>query len=233
MLKNFFREDLNLNQKWWHRLFKVLFFISIFFFFILGLNEYQLKGFIRVGSLYELVSDKPETVEQLIKKTGIEDVIISSDYEPTSGKDSTWGVPRDAICSTNLTSAVERLALEGREFYIGEMFNRIKVGEATFLDYVKKKGVVCIVDTSYTNEIGQSVLMVQTHEVGDYQLKDTYLYKPNFLKTVWYFVFGTYFSKSTYVYSGIWTITLLPSIFLILLYYKVFIYIVYGSKKNK
>jgi hypothetical protein len=231
-MKNFFRNDLNLNSKWWHRLIKVTFIIFIVITALLGYGEFNLTGYSKLGTLSDYIQNKPQTIQQIIDNTKEDNIVLSGKFEPTNRKDDSWITPRDAICAKDLTDTVKNFESKGYELYIGPMFGRTKTDSQTLLKDIQTKEIDCIIPTFYTGTYNEKIPMVQTYEDDDYNSKNIFLYKPNSLKTAWYLIFGTYFSNSVYVYSGIWSFTLFPSLILIFIYYKLILYIIFGAKKK-
>lgn len=68
---NFFREDLELNKKWWHRLFKILFIVLLFWFFYktfyIDLIEESFYHYKRIANLEDRLTDKVSKIEDLLK----------------------------------------------------------------------------------------------------------------------------------------------------------------------
>lgn len=231
-MKNFFRNDLNLKNKWWHRFLKVIFIIFIGLMATLGYNDFHLIGYSKLGSLSEYIQDKPKTVKEIISSTGKNDVVLSSDSEPTNGKDYPWIVPRESICAKNLMSTIKYFESKGYELYTGPVFGRVESDTQKFLKYTENNKINCIIPTFYTDTYGRDVPMIQTYEDDKYNSDNTFLYVPSKLKTIWYFIFGTYFSNSAYVYPGIWSFTLIPALALIFFYYKIVLYVIFGANKS-
>lgn len=233
IVKWIFREDQDLDKKWWHRMVKVVFTIFIISMTLLGVAEFNLTGYSKIGTIYEYINDQPQTVEQIIKNINKGDLVISDNFEPTNGENnSTVFLSKDAICAKNLRDTVSNFHSKGYELYSGGMFNRSKLDLENFLKYLETKNIQCIIPTFYTAYDGGKVPMIQVFGSDDHNTRNVYFYSPNEIKTIWYFIFGTYFSDSIYIYSGIWFYILIPALVLVLIYYKFIIYIVFGSKKK-
>lgn len=232
-MKNFFRNDLELNRKWWHRLTKIIFFLFIGFMALWAYGNFDLNGYSKIGLLSNYITNEPRTVQDIIDDTKIRGVLISTNGEPSKKKDYSFFITRDNICSNNLTNIVQYYKSKNYEFYKGRVFNRIKINPEEFLKYINDNNIKCIIPTFYTGENYEDISMIQTCEDTECFTDNIYLYKPNMLKTMWYFIFGTYFSKSAYTYPGVWFFTIIPALILVFIYYKLILYIIFGSQKNK
>jgi hypothetical protein len=202
------------------------------FMLLIGYTDFDLTGYSKIGVLSDYINEEPRTVQEIINSTNKQDIVLGAESEPTNWEDYYRVAPRDAICSNSLNSTVEGLESKGYELYTGEMFGRSKVNSKTFLAYLQNKNIKCIIPTFYTGFQGEEIPMIQTFEDSEYGSKNIFLYRSNQLKTIWYFIFGTYFSNSIYLYPGIWFYTIIPALLLILIYYKVILYIIFGSKKK-
>ncbi len=126
-MRNFFRKDLNLNNKWWHRFLKVIFLFLVLLLALFGYNDFNLTGYSKIGALSEYIKNEPQTVQQIINNIDADGiVVVAGESEPTNGEDYVWVVPRDGICAKNFSSIVKDFESKGYELYTGSMFERLK-----------------------------------------------------------------------------------------------------------
>jgi hypothetical protein len=219
-----FRNDLELNKRWWHRLLKVIYLVIVAVFLIYGILDFSVTGYSKLGKLSKYIPDNPQTIEKILENTQIKDILISSDkFEPYNGKDDSFAVGRDYLCSQDMHKDILDMDIIKYEMWAGKMLDRKIVSVQEFSEYLKLNDLKCVVPTFYEDEFGRRVDMMQAYD-GVSDLNSLYIYKPDQLKTVWYFLLGGG------TYPGIWFYLLVP-VLLVFIYYKVVLYIIFGNKK--
>jgi len=217
-LKNFFRADLNLNHKWWHRLFKMLFAVfSILLLFFIANDGLQQDTYAKVDSLTNRLDLDLKPLRQIIsfnERLGRDQSsVVSKSY-------SGWGgyilSKEHVYCSKEISNHIETVSKITNVYYFKGDKDLISISK--FKEYLHEQGALCITVTDF----------------GGYTLD--YYKVPNALSWEWYLTEDQY----------IWTETTFPgtrTIFLylveymallsliIIIYYKIFLYILYGKNK--
>lgn len=227
---NFFRNDLKLNNRWWHRFAKVMFTLLIITLLVFSYTDFNLVGFTKVARLDSFIDEKPLFINEKLKDVFEYEFIVSDNLEPNNGKHAPeyLSFQESLVCSSVPENIFSQYQFQGYEFWKGQMFNRTLVSEDEFVKYMKEASIKCVVFTSYTNTFGGTTKMLQSY---DY-LGDLYVYKKNNFKTSVYFIFGTFGNSNVaHHYPGVLLSVFLPLIILMFLYYKVFLYIIFGNKK--
>jgi hypothetical protein len=228
-MKNFFRKDLDLSKKWWHRL------LVVFFFSILAFISFQIfnwaaeyaKGYSKQQNISEYINDDIQSLSKLpLNNKNYARYVISRSNPYKEKNDIYFENYKDiAFCSNKLVNNLDNLlvqngGIEKWDFYSGEMLDRKKLSLNEFKQYLKIENIKCVALDSYTGRYSESVPMVVVYT----SIKDLSFYEFSTLKTfgnVLYYVFiDAYF---------VW----LGALFIIILYYKVVLYIIFGSKKLK
>lgn len=247
-LDNFFRKDLNLENKWWHRLLSMLFFFLFIAAFAFSVISYSVDDIFRGGHVnsWKKVDGLPERITSEIRPIGS---LVKPD-EKIGEKNRTYTLNTEAddyykltlnnvYCSTELSSSYEKIA---KDKNIGELYissvnpfldlipvetdnpfvglpERKKVSSEIFSSYIKQNGIMCMVVDSYT---GQDYLNISFLEpVKSYQ-EDWSFYKKSSIKTFVYFIemVPVVLAFSLLFFTGI-----------LVFYYKIIIYVIFGKKK--
>lgn len=213
------RKDLELGKRWWHRLISVVFFCSYLFasyYFISWNIEYN-QQYSRVSSVSDLFSDNLQTLTKINKNTKY---VISDKYPPHQNKNS-WGFELDkdnTYCSNKIEDQEIRDMLKNNteisqiQFYLrDERGHRFDVVYATFLNYLKENNVKCVAIDSFT-KYGDTIFFLEPFN------ESYYIYEFSFFWT------------GVEVFGSLVLVTLV-FLLLIIFYYKIFLYIIFGGKR--
>lgn len=244
-LKNWlYRPDLELNKKWWHRLFKVVFILTIIISSI-SLITYLGNSYTQVVNQWNFIDtlsgrlSNDSYTGKVVSIRGLHNVneAISDDYPGGWSLDdrryvepfSALFLPEDegqTFCSDNLSENLENIAVTNNiRLFSDTNPSAYKLYDdmGTFSTYLKNNSysVKCLFIDSFTisNEDGSDTKLtfLRSENTSDYSI---YQYKDNFLG----FVLLTLLSVFAFLFG-----VLLVLIF----YYKVFLYIVFGGKNKE
>ncbi|MDQ5953071.1 MAG: hypothetical protein QG551_299, partial [Patescibacteria group bacterium] len=224
--KNFFRSDLKLSSKWWHRAVIAIFFILLTLFVIERIQwtfSYD-QGFSKVGSLENYISADIVLVSDLVSKVRKEGQVIStSDFVYGDGKDATvLSVYKNTTYCSNdsihLTDAILSSNKQIVDFYITDNRNtRKKTDIENFKSYTKKINSKCITVDSFSDDFGNKVYFLESLP----EIQNLSFYEFSFMKTLGN-VFNT-LSRELEIF--------LIFIVSIVVYYKIVLYIIFGKRK--
>jgi hypothetical protein len=208
--KNFlfgFRRDLKLNNKWWHRLAQVIFTITLVIFFVLSTLSFQ-----------SLLPDKSWNTDVLFSiddyaTFSLEDNAVSA-FMDSEGKLgckgnegieylSTYTLKKKAVCNTDLVENIDTVISELQKLDLMP-----DVSAATLRDPLLER----------IDEIGANNCLIHTDV--DCSAFDIVKYEYNHYRYL-----------SIIVLGGLTSIIL--SLLLLNIYYRGFVYIIFGKKKRK
>lgn len=140
---NLFREDLELNKKWWHRLFKILFIVSLLIFiwkFYLIFLEESANHYKKVAELEDRLTDKVLKIEDLLKYW---EKFMDSGWWT---KENYWN--KNIYCSNKLYDT-ENIKYIINETWI-DNFDRLYINKnntsiKNFSDLIKNNDIKCII----------------------------------------------------------------------------------------
>ena len=229
-----FREDLDLQSKWWHRLFKILFLLSILIIFaIVFSSDLSFDNGIKykeVGSLSERITPEIKSLSNLLAPN---ESFGDSEYSPILNSETSTlhFILRDTYCSTELSDSVEKIKNERdiEAFYLrDDNGKRFPVSFDTFTRGIMDFDIKCVmVDafTKYSPDGKENGKLYFLEVRKDYQ-DDYSIYKESPLDTF----LNAAFNLSVNIVLIFSVIVGIPIVIMII-YYKVFIYIVYGRAK--
>jgi len=231
MKNNFFRKDLNLKNKWWHRFLSVV-FVSLFILFtgymvIDSISTDYFRGgdvqqWKKTATLSERITPEIKPINKLIKldeKIGEGDK-YSLNIEPTEYYKI---VLNDTYCSTKLSENYEKVI---KERNINELYlsRRMKVSPKTFEEYINKNNINCLIIDAYTtyDEKGQANGKLHFIEPDKTYQDNWSFYQKSTLKTVIYFLeIIPIILISSFLFFSL----------ILVIYYKIILYIIFGNKK--
>lgn len=225
VIKNFFsREDLKLQKRWWHRAFLVitcLVFLAYVFDKIVWSFDYD-KKFSKVGTVDGYVSNEITSLYDLVDKNkGDGQVISGPDFMSRSGNDSNYfeTYKKTSFCSKDtekLISSVLEKEKRITEFYLmSEKKQRFPVTKDTLISSMQSNNIKCVSVDFYTGKSYENVFFLEPIPV----LQNLSFDKFSFSKTLLNALGNTG--------TGV-----LVLFFVITFYYKVLLYIIFGSKRN-
>lgn len=213
MLNAFFRPELKLNDRWWHRLLLILFVCS-FLYALYSVWNTPLPKFKDVGYLRDRMSANLQLLPDLInsgEKIGEYENNLHGDwYDKNEG----WALAQpDVYCSKNITNHIEEISKKTKvASYKGNGPTELLALDA-FKNYLNNQKADCV----YLTSIDDSTKVIGwAWFIGD-DMK------------VWN---ESTFASAVYILKGS-LITTLPFLLIIILYYKVLLYIVFGNIKEK
>lgn len=230
-ISNFFRKDLNLKDKWWHRLFSVIFIISFIVFLIYnifyvvtndifkgdGVQEWEV-----VSSLSKRITSEVHPISYLIEpgeKVAEQDRLYVLNDNPD--EIYKW-VLNDTYCSNKLYNDFVKVKTDRGidALYIRDLYGKNDVSENLFSEYIKNNNIKCLIIDAYSYSNNMQVSFLEP----DKSYQDNWaFYEKSTFKTV------IYFAKAIF-YALIYCLIIFTVILII--YYKIIIYIIFGSKKN-
>lgn len=213
---NFFRTDLNLKNRWWHRLVLVAFVIAFIASIWASVANTQWPKYVKVGMLSDRVDNQIRLIGSLVQPEEIigvyESNVYGSDYSHNGG----WLLLQEYYCSKNVSSKVEEISAKtGVNSYKG---NLDLVSLSEFKNYLAQNNAICVqvLDLDNVQRYG-NVKKVLSY---GFEADDMAVWHPSTAKSV----FGA-------IQSSFWVI--LGFAVLAIVYYKVFLYIVFGVKKHE
>lgn len=221
---NFFRKDLNLSGRWWHRLFFVAFviaFVWISWATISNmLDDAQLPKYTNVGMLSDRMDSEIRLIGSLVKpeeKIAVYEHNLYGEYNGKTFYDGNggWLVKQEYYCSKNVSNQVEKItAKTGVNYYKG---NTGLVSLADFKSYLSQNKAECV----------QVLDLDSVEHFGNVKKALSWGFEPDGM-AVW----QESLVKSVFAVAQTLFFVALGFLILLALYYKVFLFIVFGSKKN-
>lgn len=223
---NFFRKDLNLGGRWWHRLFLVIFFATfvwaLFTMYddLFSTSHPYIPQWKVVSTVDERITTEVKQIRDL-KRFGerVEERDRSYALNSSTEEDSLYA---DFYCSTDLENQISAVQnISGIEnLYIRDVYGRNNVPIETFANYVRDNDITCLIPDAYT--ISENAKLRFLEPLGPNSLfgKDLVFYEKSGFLTAWYVL--QMFLLVIAVFVGI-----------AIIYYKVFLYIVFGKRKKE
>ncbi|KKQ85065.1 MAG: hypothetical protein UT09_C0051G0003 [Parcubacteria group bacterium GW2011_GWF2_38_8] len=226
------REDLNLKNRWWHRLLSIVFIFSFVIFVAYNLITYSVSDIFRgdvgiqkwrkVEAMSERITAEVRPVSALVKigeKIGENDrIYVLNDLPDAYYK----GVLNDVYCSTELSEkfGVIKSARNIDSLYIRNLYKRENVSPEIFSNFIKQNDIKCLIADAYSDTNGGRVTFLEPDK--SYQNNWSFFEKSS-AGTILYFLemIPIVLVFSFLLFAGI-----------IIFYYKIFLYIIFGSKKK-
>lgn len=212
--QNFFRKDLNLSGRWWHRLLLVVFVIAFIVFAWISVENIQWPKYVKVGMLSDRVDNQIRLIGSLVKseeRIGVyENNVYGSYYSHNGG----WLLLQEYYCSKNASSKVEEISAKtGVNSYKGNL-DLVSLGD--FKNYLSQNNAICVqvLDLDNVQRYGN----VKKALSYGFEADDMNVWQPSTIKSI----FGSF-------QSILWVI--LGFAVLVVIYYKVFLYIIFGKEK--
>ncbi len=229
---NFFRKDLNLKSHWWHRLLSIVFIFSFIIFVAYNLITYSVSDMFRgdVGiqkwnkadGLSERINSEIKPVSAFIKpgeKIGENDRTYVLNDQPDAYYK---GVLNDVYCSTELSEkfGIIKSSRNIDSLYIRNLYKRENVSPEIFSKFIEQNDIKCLMVDAYSDTNGGRVTFLEP----DRSYQDNWsFFEKSSIKTMVYFLemIPIILGFSFMVFAGI-----------LVIYYKIFLYIVFGSRKE-
>jgi len=216
---NFFRKDLNLSGRWWHRLFLVIFFVC-FAWVLYGMSSYLFVGDHPNIPQWKIVSSIEERITPEVKQ--IRD--LKKVGERVEQKDRSYVLnlsPEDSLydgfyCSTDLANKISDI--QSKVGITNLFLSRVDTPIETFVNYVRENNVKCLIPDAYSSW-NMKVTFLEPFGPDSIYGKDLVFYQKSNLLTAFYVL--KMFLLVLAIFIGI-----------AVAYYKVFLYIIFGRNKN-
>ncbi|GMU25679.1 hypothetical protein KJZ71_04920 [Patescibacteria group bacterium] len=223
MKNNFFRTDLNLKGRWWHRLLLIVFIIC--FVVLLGISisssvdDAQLPKYSNVGMLSERMDDKIRLIGDLVKPDEKVAVYEHNLYGTYNGKsfysgNGDWLLEQEYYCAKNISDKVEEISAKtGVNYYKGNL-NLVQLNE--FKKYLSQNKAQCVqvLELDSFERYGN----VKKALSWGLEADDMAVWKVSIIKTVLSVLQQIFF-------------IVLGFLVVMVIYYKIILYIIFGSKK--
>lgn len=237
-LSRFFVINKALSKYWWHRLFSILFICVFVLVVIANIVKYSSDDLFRgavgtqqweeVSPLYNRITSEVMSIGGLaMTKEKIADKERTYDLNDDPDDYYNW-VINNVYCSTELFSKFNEVQASRNitELYLDTPSKRVKVTPEIFSNHIKQNNIHCLVVDSIANwnDAGQIIGTIKFLQ-PDKTYQDNWSYfRVSPTKNIIYFIemIGT-----------ILLVAFLSLIFWIFIYYKVVLYIVFGSEKLK
>lgn len=217
-MSNFFRKDLNLGKKWWHRFLVVIFFlglvISVIKVFTSTLIHPSYVIGKQVATLNSRLTSDLVIASNLVKPW---EIAGNSSFIPTTyGEASFWdNWSSEIYCSKELNKYINNIQkITG----VYTLYNTdgIKVSSSkVFSDSLKESNSLCIVIDNFQN---------WNRGLRPRPMDDYSFYRNSSLENIKY-----HFSI---ILSNL-SVILVAFLILLIIYYKIILYIIYGRNKKK
>ncbi|MDO8451531.1 MAG: hypothetical protein Q7S76_01545 [bacterium] len=216
---NFFRSDLNLKERWWHRLLVVLFFGLLLWALYMMYGDLSAPNhpYIPQWKVVETL-DARLTIEvhqiRDLKKAGEKVEERDRSYALNSGDDSLYD---DFYCSIDLESKVSDIQTKSG---ISNLYlKRETTTLGTFTNYVRENDIKCLIPDAYTYSDNTRVTFLEPLGPNPLYGKDLVFYEKSGFLTVFYIL--QMLALIIAIFAGI-----------AVMYYKLFLYIIFGSAKK-
>lgn len=214
-MKNFFRKDLNLNNRWWHRLFFVVFVIAFIALVWTSITNTQWPRYSKVGMLSDRLDDQIHLIGNLVQPEEKIGVYEGNIYGSNYSHNGDWLLQQEYYCSKNVASKVDEVSAKtGINFYKG---NLDLVSSDDFKKYLSQNNAICIQVLNLTNP--QRYGSVQKALSWGFEADNMAIWQPSTVKSLL-----SAFQSLLWVVLGFAT--------LVVVYYKVFLYVIFGNKKT-
>ena len=207
------RDDLNLRGHWWHRLFLVVFFISFAYSLLLVWNT-PLPKYRAIDTLRNRMTEELKLLPDLIssdeKLGSYENNLHSYLYYENEG----WILRQPNIyCSKNIIPYIEALSEKiGVSLFKGNGVDEL-ISIESFKKYIGSQNSNCV----YVTELANKSSVIAYPWFVDESFK---VWKESTLASMIYIL------KESFLVA-------LGFLLILIIYYKIFIYIFFGSKKHK
>lgn len=224
-MSNFFRGDLNLGKKWWHRLLVVIFLLAFWFrlsnlLIDSNIFDFSTRTYQKVENLSSRITTKLKSKDELTKPWEIFNKWETfSRYNVISKETKDYYDQLNLYCSTELYKHIDELMQRAKIYNFciyGSNCANGGISVEIVKEYVKNNNIYCM----HTDLYEQFPLIL----VPDKKYQEIY----------WFYkiTFSSRLSGMRNILRQIWIFTIIFSI-IIIIYYKIILYIIYGNPKNK
>ena len=223
MKNNFFRSDLNLNDRWWHRLlfvvFIIIFVVSIIISITKMVDDVQLPKYSKVGMLSDRMSDQVRLIGDLVKfneKIAVYEHNLYGSYNGGSlyDKNGGWLVQQEYYCSKDISKHLTDVVAKTGVNYFSNSINFVQFSE--FDKYLSQNNANCISVNNY-NPLDN--LETRKKLMWGLEADNMAVWQVSIIKTV--------FSVLQQIFFIVLGFLVVMSI-----YYKILLYVIFGAKKD-
>lgn len=237
MKNNFFRKDLNLSGRWWHRLLLVIFFISFLWALYTTYDDLFATRHPYIPQ-WKVVNSLDERLTPTVKK--IHELKMPN--ERVGERDRSYALNSrdgdslydDIYCSSDLENRIADVQNKSgiNTLHIRDVYGRnidgfnqpnYDVPIEIYANYVKENNINCLIPDAYTRydvngqEDGKLKFLEPTGP-NSLSYKDLVFYEKSNLLTALYAL-------------KMFLLVIVTFAVAVVLYYRVFLYIIFGSKK--
>jgi len=207
---------LNLKNRWWHRLLFVAFvvaFVAVVWGVIADtLNSAQLPKYTKVGILSDRVDAEIRLIGNLVQPGERIGVYEGNVYGNSYNQNGGWLLRQEYYCSKNISSKVEEISAKTEiNYYKG---NLDLVSLSDFKNYLAQNSALCVQVLGLDNP--ERYGNVKKALSWGLEADDMAVWAPSTVKSVFAVLQSVFFIA-------------LGFLVILILYYKVFLYIVFGK----
>jgi hypothetical protein len=216
-MKNFFRKDLHLENKPWHRAILVGYIV----FILIGVCiTYELtfsddRKFDRIEPLSKYYTNQAKTLLQIEKSVKPSYRVGEENYFSTYGNTEYDVYKYNVYCSNNITNGIDSYTYGEQKVnsFMLEDLNgrRVEASKERLTQYIKSNNVKCISVDAYTDTFGNKLSFIEPYE-----------------KTYWFYEYSTFGTFLNFLIN-LWYIVLI-GVISVIIYYKAILYIIYGKQ---
>ncbi len=225
---NFFRKDLNLKSKWWHRLLIVLylgaFILSVIY---VTVDNNQVLKYKSLGNLEDRMSTDLKKIRDLVnqgERIGENENRVNDNLYYKNGG---FLLDQEIFCATNITDHIDEFAnIHKTEHFKGNdalLFASSKVSAEEFKRYLRSEGANCI-------EIGNVNEYTDRNRV--WYGVDKVVQRAIFVDDMNVYEIDKSKNSINRIFNPAYLGIIILYLFILILYYKVILYIVFGNYKK-
>lgn len=218
MFNNFFRKDLNLEKKWWHRALLSIYFLALALTLVLVaiISFFEDKQYAKIRLVSESFGSGNERLADIVKKEDPSFKIGELNYFSRYGNYEYDNYKDSTFCGKNITQGLDGYSMGDKKitkFMVRDSSgSRRDVVEGQLAENLLSTKVECITIDSFSGAYGERLYFIEPYEYS----KEMWFYKYSPLYTL----------LNTLQYVGY---ALLVFLGILIFYYKVVLYVIYGK----
>ena len=224
MKNDFFRKDLNLSSRWWHRLLLAIFFVSfvwamyVMYDDLFSTNHLYIHQYKIVNSVDERITTDVKQIRELKRSN---ERVEERDRLYALNSQTDDSLYDDIYCSSDLENRIDDVQNKSgiNMLYIRDVYGRNNVPIETFANYIKENNIKCLIPDAYTYSDNLKVRFLEPIGQNSLFYKDLVFYEKSDFLTAFYVL-------------KMFLLVIAVFIAIVVIYYKVILYIIFGSKKN-
>lgn len=218
MLKNFFRKDLNLGKKWWHRALLSIYFISLaltlVFISIFSFSDDE--QYAKVGPISDYFTFSNIRLQDIVEsKSGYKVGEINYFSKYYNSEYNTY--KENTFCGKNITQSLDGYTIGDK------LVKRFMLKDENGIRQdVSKEELATSLKASKTN-----CITIDSYSADMFGNKNYFIEPYEYSKVMWFYEYSFFMTLlNCLLYIGY---AVLVFIGILIFYYKVIIYIVYGK----